>query len=76
MLIWVCSRAWSAACLAWVGTMVVNQFISGGIHLGMTPSLLVLGIGLSVIMGTLGAFTPPGVPPGSIPMDAIRLGSH
>src|SRR5215470_6359355 len=30
--------------LAWVAAAVANQFISGGMHLGMTPSLLTLGI--------------------------------
>ena len=34
-----CSRAWSAACWRGRGALVANQFISGGIHLGMTPSL-------------------------------------
>ncbi|MFI5458308.1 MAG: ABC transporter permease [Isosphaerales bacterium] len=62
--------------LAYVGAAVVNQFISGGIHLGMTPSLLVLGVGLSVIMGTLGGLYPAWRAARLIPMDAIRLGSH
>ena len=53
--------------LAWVGTLVANQFISGGMHLGMTPSLLALGIGLSVVMGTLGGLYPAWQPPGWSP---------
>ena len=62
--------------LAWVGTLVDQQFISGGIHLGMTPSLLALGIGLSVVMGTLGGLYPAWQAARLVPMDAIRLGSH
>jgi putative ABC transport system permease protein len=62
--------------MAWVGTMVANQFISGGIHLGVTPTLLALGIGLSVMMGTLGGLYPAWRAARLIPMDAIRLGSH
>jgi len=62
--------------LAFFGAAVVNQFISGGIHLGMTPSLLVLGVGLSVIMGTLGGLYPAWRAARLVPMDAIRLGSH
>jgi putative ABC transport system permease protein len=62
--------------LAVLGTAVVNQFISGGIHLGMTPALLALGVGLSVFMGTLGGFYPAWRAARLVPMDAIRLGSH
>jgi putative ABC transport system permease protein len=62
--------------LAYVGTAVVNPFISGGIHLGMKPSLLVIGVALSIIMGTLGGLYPAWRAARLIPMDAIRLGSH
>jgi putative ABC transport system permease protein len=62
--------------LAWVGTLVANQFISGGIHLGMTPLLFTLGVGLSIMMGTLGGLYPAWRAARLIPMDAIRLGSH
>jgi putative ABC transport system permease protein len=62
--------------LAWAGTMVANQFISGGMHLGMTPSLLGLGIGLSVVMGMLGGLYPAWRAARLVPMEAIRLGSH
>jgi putative ABC transport system permease protein len=62
--------------LAWLGMAVANQFISGGIHLGMTPSLCGLGIGLSVIMGTLGGLYPAWRAARLVPMEAIRLGSH
>ncbi len=62
--------------LAWVATLVVNHFITGGIHLGITPWLLALGIGLSVIMGVLGGLYPAWRAARLIPMDAIRLGSR
>jgi len=58
--------------LAWVGTLVVNQFVSGGIHLVMSPSLFALGVGLSVMMGTLGGLYPAWRAARLIPMDAIR----
>jgi putative ABC transport system permease protein len=63
--------------LAAVGTMVINQFVAdAGIRLGMTPSLLVLGIGLSVLMGTCGGLYPAWRAARLLPMEAIRLGSH
>jgi putative ABC transport system permease protein len=62
--------------LAWVGTLVANPFISGGIHLGMTPLLFAMGVGLSIMMGTLGGLYPAWRAARLIPMDAIRLGSH
>ncbi len=67
-----------AGCLlAAIGTALINQFVSGaGIHLGMTPSLLALGVGLSVLMGTLGGLYPAWRAARLQPMDAIRLGSH
>jgi putative ABC transport system permease protein len=67
-----------AGCLlAAIGTTVTNHFLSdAGIHLGMTPSLLALGIGLSVLMGTCGGLYPAWRAARLQPMDAIRLGSH
>jgi putative ABC transport system permease protein len=63
--------------LAAIGTMVINHFVAdAGIHLGMTPSLLVLGIGLSVLMGTCGGLYPAWRAARLLPMEAIRLGSH
>lgn len=62
--------------LAVIGTTVANQFISGGVRLGVTPALLGLGIALSVIMGTLGGLYPAWRAARMIPMEAIRLGSH
>ena len=66
-----------AGCLlAWSGTVVANQFITGGIHLGMSPSLWALGIGLSVATGTLGGLYPAWRAARLVPMEAIRLGSR
>jgi putative ABC transport system permease protein len=67
-----------AGCLlAAIGTTVINQFLrDAGIHLGMTPSLLALGIGLSVLMGTCGGLYPAWRAARLLPMEAIRLGSH
>ena len=62
--------------LAVLGTTVANQFISGGVQLGVTPALLGLGIGLSVVMGTLGGLYPAWRAARLVPMEAIRLGSH
>jgi putative ABC transport system permease protein len=62
--------------LALIGTAVANQFISGGVRLGVSPALLGLGIALSVIMGTLGGLYPAWRAARLVPMEAIRLGSH
>ena len=62
--------------LALIGTTVANQFISGGVQLGVTPSLLGMGIGLSLVMGTLGGLYPAWRAARLVPMDAIRIGSH
>jgi putative ABC transport system permease protein len=67
-----------AGCLlATIGATVINQFLrDAGIHLAMTPSLMALGIGLSVLMGTCGGLYPAWRAAQLLPMDAIRLGSH
>jgi putative ABC transport system permease protein len=62
--------------LAWIGTVTLNPFLSGGIHLALTPPLLGLGIGLAVFMGALGGFYPAWRAARLLPMEAIRLGSH
>jgi putative ABC transport system permease protein len=66
-----------AGCLlAWVGATVLNRFITGGIHLEITPALVALGTGLSLVMGTLGGLYPAWRAARLVPMEAIRLGSH
>jgi len=62
--------------LAWLGTVAANQFIGGGLRLGLSPQLLVLGVGLSIVMGTLGGLYPAWRAARMLPMEAIRLGAH
>jgi len=62
--------------LALIGTSVANQFISGGVHLGVDLSLLGMGISLSVVMGTLGGLYPAWRAARLVPMEAIRIGSQ
>ena len=62
--------------MAFVMTLVANQFISGGLSLQFSPKLVALGLGLSVVMGTLGGLYPAWKASRLVPMDAIRLGSH
>jgi putative ABC transport system permease protein len=62
--------------LATLGTTLANQFISGGLQLTLPPWLYALGIGLSVVTGTLGGLYPAWRAARLVPMDAIRVGSH
>jgi putative ABC transport system permease protein len=62
--------------LAVLGTTIANQFIGGGLRLVVTPSLLLLGLGLSVAMGTLGGLYPAWRAARLVPMEAIRLGAQ
>jgi putative ABC transport system permease protein len=62
--------------LAWLGASIANPFIGGGIHLGLTPSLWMMGMGLSMVMGTLGGLYPAWRAARLVPMEAIRLGAH
>jgi putative ABC transport system permease protein len=62
--------------LALAGTAIANQLLSGGLQLSITPRLLALGIGLSVVMGTLGGFYPAWRAARLVPMEAIRLGAR
>jgi putative ABC transport system permease protein len=62
--------------LAILGTAIANRFISGGVHLGVTPAILGLGLFLSVVMGTLGGLYPAWRAARLVPMEAIRIGSH
>jgi putative ABC transport system permease protein len=62
--------------LTLVGTAIVNRFLSGGVHLGVTPGMLGMGLTLSVVMGTLGGLYPAWRAARLVPMEAIRIGSH
>lgn len=62
--------------LAWLGTVVANQFLGGGVHLGITPRSLLIGLGLSIATGVLGGLYPAWRAARMVPMEAIRLGSH
>lgn len=62
--------------LAWLGATAANQFIGGGLQLSLSPQLLVFGVGLSVIMGTLGGLYPAWQAARMVPMEAIRLGAR
>ena len=62
--------------LAYLGTAIANRFISGGVHLVVTPAILGLGLTLSVVMGTLGGLYPAWRAARLVPMEAIRIGSH
>jgi putative ABC transport system permease protein len=63
--------------LATAGVMAVNRFApTGGVQLTLPPWLFALGIGLSVVTGTLGGLYPAWRAARLVPMDAIRFGSH
>jgi putative ABC transport system permease protein len=62
--------------LSWAGTALANQFLGGGLRLDITPELVALGLGLSVVMGTIGGLYPAWRVARLVPMDAIRLGAH
>jgi len=62
--------------LAWLGTVAANQFIEGGLRLALSPQLLAFGVGLSLVMGTLGGLYPAWQAARMVPMEAIRLGSR
>jgi putative ABC transport system permease protein len=62
--------------LAYVGVTIGNQFIEGGLKLTMPAWLIVLGVGLSLVTGTLGGLYPAWRASKLVPMDAIRLGSR
>lgn len=62
--------------LAGVAVAVVNQFVTGGVRLTMPPWLVALGVGLSLVTGTLGGLYPAWRAARLVPMDAIRVGSR
>ena len=69
-------RAWSAACWRWRGRRWPTSSSAAGLRLTIPPWLFALGIGLSVVTGTLGGLYPAWRASRLVPMDAIRLGSH
>jgi putative ABC transport system permease protein len=62
--------------LALLLTTLANPFIGGGLKLTITPEQFLLGVGLSLVTGTLGGLYPAWRAARLVPMDAIRLGSH
>lgn len=62
--------------LAVAGVALANRFASEGVALTMPPWLFALGLGLSVVTGTLGGLYPAWRAARLVPMDAIRVGSH
>lgn len=62
--------------LALGGVALANLFTSGGVRLEMPLWLIALGVGISVVTGTLGGLYPAWRAARLAPMDAIRLGSH
>lgn len=62
--------------MAIAGVTLANQFTSGGVRLSMPPWLIALGVGLSVVTGTLGGLYPAWRAARLVPMDAIRVGSR
>ena len=71
-----CSRGSSAASWRWRARRSANQFLAGGLQLVLPPWLFALGIGLSLVTGTLGGLYPAWRAARLVPMDAIRVGSH
>ncbi len=56
---------------------IANQFItSTGLALSITPVNALKGLGLSVLMGTLGGLYPAWQASRMVPMAAIRMGAH
>jgi putative ABC transport system permease protein len=62
--------------LAAAAALVANQFLGGGLRLAVNPNLLGLGLGLAIIMGTLGGLYPAWRASRLKPMDAIRQGAR
>jgi putative ABC transport system permease protein len=62
--------------LAYAGVTIGNQFIEGGLKLTMPAWLIALGVGISLVTGTLGGLYPAWRASKLVPMDAIRLGSR
>jgi putative ABC transport system permease protein len=55
---------------------VANRFLSGGLKLSATPGQVAIGLGLSVVMGTVGGLYPAWKASRLAPMEAFRAGSR
>ena len=62
--------------LAQAAVIVVNPFLDGGIQLIMTGRLLLLGLALALVLGSLGGLYPAWRVSRLAPMDVIRVGSR
>ena len=63
--------------VAILGAVIANFTLkSSGLQLLVTPGLIGLGLGLSVVMGVLGGLYPAWRAARMVPMEAIRLGSR
>ncbi|MFM1802857.1 MAG: Macrolide export ATP-binding/permease protein MacB, partial [Planctomycetota bacterium] len=60
--------------LALIGVTIANQFLTGGLQLVVSPSLVLMGLFLSLITGTLGGLYPAWKAARLAPMEAIRFG--
>jgi putative ABC transport system permease protein len=60
--------------LALFGVSIANQFLKGGLQLVVTPGLILLGLILSLVTGTLGGLYPAWKAARLAPMEAIRFG--
>ena len=55
---------------------VANRFLTGGLHLTASPRQIAIGLGLSVVMGTVGGLYPAWKASRLAPMEAIRAGAR
>ena len=57
------------------GVSIANPFLGGRMHLSITPQLLAIGLGVSLLTGVLGGIYPAWKAARLVPMDATRLGA-
>jgi putative ABC transport system permease protein len=55
---------------------VANRFLTGGLQLAASPGQIATGLGLSVVMGTVGGLYPAWKAARLAPMEAIRAGAR